>query len=81
MIPTSLGLLIFLYTAGLCVAILALWTIRSLQRRRLDARAQRGAIQCALCGTIYRPTDSRQPLPPCPACTHPNERTSATHEV
>jgi hypothetical protein len=81
MIPTSLGLLVFLYTAGLCVAVLALWTIRSLWRRRAAARDRRGAIQCALCGTIYRPTDSSQPLPPCPVCAHPNERTSATHEV
>jgi hypothetical protein len=79
-IPTSLGLLVLIYTAGLLLAIFALWLVRGMWRRSARKRFRKGAIRCALCGTLYQDASDR-PLPPCPQCKHPNERDSAPHEV
>jgi len=80
MIPTSLGLLVLIYTAGLLLAIFTLWLARGIWRRGARNRLRKGTIRCALCGTLYRDV-TNQPLPPCPRCKHPNERHSAPHEV
>lgn len=80
MIPTSLGMLVFIYTAGLLLAIFALWLVRGMWRRGARKRLRKRAIRCALCGTLYQAPDD-QALPPCPQCKHPNERHTSPHEV
>lgn len=80
MIPTSLGLLVFIYTAGFSLAMFALWLVRGMWRRRARNRNRKLVICCVLCGTLYQDFGDR-PLPPCPQCKHPNERNSAAHEV
>lgn len=76
MIPLSLGQAVAAYTISLVALLLvfiigrALWrTFRSTRQRR------RRQIQCALCGTIYE-NSSPEPLPRCPNCSRPNERTA-----
>jgi rRNA maturation endonuclease Nob1 len=79
-IPTSLGLLVFVYTSGLSLAMFALWLARGMWRQRVRNRNRKLAIRCALCGTLYQDFGD-QPLPACPQCKHPNERSSVAHDV
>ncbi len=77
MIPLSLGQIIVAYAATFVVALFLLSLVRHLWGLRIERRARRRQIQCALCGVIYESADSSEALPRCPACAHPNERVSS----
>jgi hypothetical protein len=75
LIPLTLGQAVAAYTIGLVVPFLLFVFGRALWRTLRSGRARQRRIQCALCGTIYEDT-SPEPLPRCPNCARPNERTA-----
>ncbi|MDD5199994.1 MAG: hypothetical protein PHC88_09340 [Terrimicrobiaceae bacterium] len=75
MIPLTLSQIVAAYAAGPVVALLLLSLGGAWSRARRASRARRRRIQCAHCGTIYE-NFSPEPLPRCPNCVQPNERTA-----
>jgi uncharacterized OB-fold protein len=76
LIPLSLGQAVAAYTISLVVLLLAFVVGRAIWRTFRSARQRRRRqIQCVLCGTIYE-DPSPEPLPRCPNCSRPNERTA-----
>lgn len=74
MIPLSLGQIVMLYVSVAVTAVFAVSLASHLLRVRAERNARRRQIQCAFCGTIYESADASDQLPPCPACSKPNER-------
>lgn len=74
MIPLGLGDALLAYAGGLAVLVLLVWLAGAALRSRSERRQRRRLNQCMFCGTIYeRPAG--EPLPRCPQCAQPNERT------
>ncbi len=74
MIPLSLAQFVSLYVGVLVGLVFIASAIRTSHRRHAEARARRGLITCVLCGLVYE-NPSPDPIPACPNCGHPNERT------
>ncbi len=81
MIPTSLGMLVFIYTRGLLLAIFALWLVRGMWRRGARKRPPKTGDPFARSAARFNQAPDDQALPPCPQCKHPNERHTSPHEV
>ena len=74
MISLSLADLVLAYAGGLAVLVLLAWILRGYSRLRRESRRRRACIQCMFCGALYDNATS-EPLPRCPQCAQPNERT------
>ena len=74
MIPLSLGHMLLAYAGGLAVLILLIWQASMFFRWRRERRERRQVVHCMFCGTLYA-SAANEPLPTCPQCARPNERT------
>jgi prepilin signal peptidase PulO-like enzyme (type II secretory pathway) len=73
MIHITLPGFIILYLLGLISGIFVLWLIGEVTRFRELRRVRKSRTLCRVCGVIYEDR-SKNPLPVCPVCKHPNER-------
>ena len=76
MIALGLGDLLLVYAGGSAALVLLVWIAGNFLRNRREAGRRRQIIHCMFCGTLYERA-AETPLPPCPHCARPNERTSS----
>lgn len=73
MIHVTFAGFILLYLLLLVGGIVLVWFLGEVARIREAARFRKLRTLCRVCGVIYEDR-SEDPLPPCPICHHPNER-------
>jgi hypothetical protein len=74
MISLSLGNVLVAYAGGLIVLLLLVWLSGNFFRNRRESGKHKRLIHCMFCGTLYE-NSANDPLPHCPQCARPNERT------
>lgn len=73
MIHVTLPGFFFLYLVMLVGGIACVWLTGEIARMREARRLRKSRTLCRVCGVIYEDR-TQNPLPRCPHCSHPNER-------